>query len=144
VAGRSLRRSVLALITVVPLGAGACTPDTIDPSSSRAGDETSLSFVHMGLSVEAVLTLTAVGGTLRVTNDTGTVLDAPGITVLDARNGERVELSVEPSSRIVDGDRRTFEISIVEGTVDLGNVGLVLLRFGQDGYGAFEPEAGQA
>jgi hypothetical protein len=74
-------------------------------------------------------------GTLEVDNRSGLDLDRPDIYVVDAVDGHEIAVDVRQSAPVADGDTATFDVSLGEADVD--QIGLLVLLFGTDNYGAF-------
>jgi len=74
-------------------------------------------------------------GTLEIDNGTEHDLDPPDLYVRDAVDGHQVELDVAQSAPVPAGDRATFYVSFDE--VDIDRIGLLILLFGKDNFGAF-------
>ncbi len=75
-------------------------------------------------------------GTMTVDNGTEGDLGAPGVYVLDAIDGHRIEGEVAAAEPIAAGERATFDLTVDE-IADAGNIGLLVLMLGADNYGAF-------
>jgi len=135
------------LVALLVLGSAACEkassqPDggskTTKPTEASIGPiaTTKSEFKYQNAGLVAVLEFRGTGGTLRVENDSGFDLPAPGFYVLDARDGHEIDGTVKDSEPVPDGAKKSFQISVGEG-FDLDNVGLVILLMGEDNYGAF-------
>jgi hypothetical protein len=74
-------------------------------------------------------------GTLEVENDTDSDLEAPDVYVLDASDGHEIDGDVLASAPVAAGQTATFDVSIDRIGVD--DIGLLVLLFGADNYGAF-------
>jgi len=74
-------------------------------------------------------------GTLEVDNRSGHDLDDPDLYVLDAVDGHEIAVDVRQSAPVAAGEIATFDVSL--GEVDVDQVGLLVLLFGRDNYGAF-------
>ncbi len=87
--------------------------------------------------IEARLTIDGEGAVLTVTNDTGGRLPAPGIFVLDARDGTRTDWQVLGEGSVPEGDA---EFQVQRPPVpEAKHIGLVVLLLGGEDYGAFVP-----
>jgi hypothetical protein len=73
--------------------------------------------------------------TLEVENDSGHDLDPPGLYVEDAVDGHEIDGEVVDSAPVGAGDSATFDVTLDDITVD--DIGLLVLLFGADNYGAF-------
>jgi hypothetical protein len=74
-------------------------------------------------------------GLLEVANRSGNDLGAPDLYVLDAVDGHEIPVDVVGSAPVPAGETSTFDISL--GEIDVDQVGLLVLLFGKDNYGAF-------
>lgn len=145
------RLLALALVSLSALA--ACTGDEEPPAATSApagGTSTSAvptpaetftgasgtatySYALDGLNV--TVELDGSEGTMRVDNDTEHRLDAPDVYVLDAEDGHEVEGEVLASAPVPAGDSATFDVEL-DG-VGVEDIGLLVLLFGADNYGAF-------
>jgi hypothetical protein len=73
--------------------------------------------------------------TLEIDISTGRELPKPGFYVLDARDGHRVDGTVDGAANVPEGQTMTFDVSLPG--VEAKSVGLVVLLIGKDNYGAF-------
>lgn len=90
-------------------------------------------YVNAGLRV--VVEIDGTEGTMQVDNGTEHDLPDPDFYILDARDGTEIEGEVAEPAPIPAGQTATFDISF-EG-IDVRNIGLLVLLFGSDNYGAF-------
>jgi len=74
-------------------------------------------------------------GTLEVENDSDHDLDPPGLYVEDAVDGHEIDGEVVDSAPVAAGEAATFDVRLDGITVD--DIGLLVLLFGADNYGAF-------
>lgn len=75
-------------------------------------------------------------GTLTVKNETPRDLEGPDVYVLDAADGHEIPGEVTSSAPIPAGATVSFDVAI--GSIkDAGDIGLLVLLFGADNYGAF-------
>jgi hypothetical protein len=87
--------------------------------------------------IEARLTIEGEAATLTVDNETGGPLPRPGVYVLDARDGSRVEWTVVDARAARAG---ASEWQVQRPAVpEPKHIGLVVLVFGGEDYGAFVP-----
>jgi hypothetical protein len=107
--------------------------DPSTPSRSVRGD-----FVYVGGGIEASVTFRGFHGRLRVRNSTGELLPRPGFYVLDARDGSRIDGAVPEGRPVPNGESSTFGIRM-RRRIDPKNIGLAVLLFGGEDYGAFVP-----
>lgn len=73
-------------------------------------------------------------GTLRVENGSAHDLDPPDLYVKDAMDGHRIEVDVLSSAGVAAGETATFDVAMND--VALDDIGLLVLLFGADNYGA--------
>ena len=74
-------------------------------------------------------------GTMDVENDSDNDLEAPGLYVRDAVDGHKVDGTVLDAAPVAAGDTASFDVQLDDLTVD--EIGLLVLLFGADNYGAF-------
>ena len=74
-------------------------------------------------------------GSLEVENDSEHDLDPPGLYVEDAVDGHEIDGVVVDSAPVAAGETATFDVRLDGITVD--DIGLLVLLFGADNYGAF-------
>jgi hypothetical protein len=74
-------------------------------------------------------------GTLEVDNSSEHDLAAPDLYVLDAVDGHEIDGDVLASTPVGAGETSTFDVALDDITVD--QIGLLVLLFGADNYGAF-------
>jgi hypothetical protein len=117
-----------------PSVAGEGSPETSPPPLTSAD-----SYVFTDAAgIEARLTLDGEGAALVVRNDTAAILPKPGVFVLDARDGVRSDWTVVDSSSVARGERVEFMVER-SPVPEAKHVGLVVLSFGGEDYGAFVP-----
>jgi hypothetical protein len=142
---------VLALVSLVAFA--ACTDDGNPPAATAAtgGGPTSsagptpaetfsgapgtatYTYALDGLTV--TVELDGSEGTMLVENETEHDLDAPGLYVLDAADGHEIDGEVLASAPVPAGDSATFDVALDE--IGVEEIGLLVLLFGADNYGAF-------
>ncbi len=88
--------------------------------------------------IEARVKVEADGAVLTVVNDSGAPLPAPGLYVLDARDGTRVGWKVVEAGAVPDGARMEFHVRR-PAVPEAKHIGLMAVLFGGDDYGAFSP-----
>jgi len=136
---------VMLGFAVVTLGMAACTGDADPPADAEASPQTSPppvtstdSYVFTDAAgIEARITIEEEGALLTVENDTGGALPRPGVYVLDARDGSRVDWTVVDAASAAEGENewRVERPAVPEPK----HIGLVVLLFGGEDYGAFVP-----
>jgi hypothetical protein len=140
---RSTRAVLHALVLLILSTTAACTGEPSDATPRGSGspaptlDVGSQGFIYVAPGLEATFELDGDDGLLVVLNETGFALGRPDLYLLDARDGARVSGDVATPSRIPDGATRRFDVT-VDGAPERKHVGLVVLLFGADNYGAFE------
>lgn len=138
-----LRSSVLVTSLVALSALVACDGDTSPPptpaptTTPAVPDPGPGAYAYADFGVEATLVMDGAAGTLDVVNDGEASLDVPTPFVLDAASGERIELIVTDPEPTAAGERASFAVSFPAEPVPIG---LAVLRFGQDEYGAMTPE----
>ena len=135
---------------LVALLLGACTNnDPTPPPSSSGGSTTQPSEVPTSFAPTGDYTYENAGviasvkyapdkSTLTVTNHTGAEIPAPGIYMLDARDGHRIAGTVQDTESLATGSSQDFTVTFAQ-QVDQANVGLMILLIGHANYGAFVP-----
>lgn len=143
---RTLRAVTAALlIALLHMGGAACTgsnsdaPDPRSPSLEVAPG----AYVYLSDEIEATFELDGNAATLSVLNRTGFPLDDPGMYLLDARDGSRVDAEVIDTAPVPDGQSREFEVAI-PGAPEAKHVGLIVLLAGDADLGAFVHSEDQA
>ncbi|HET6714812.1 MAG TPA: hypothetical protein VFI59_14015 [Actinomycetota bacterium] len=136
---------VLLGLALLTLSLAACTEDGDPPAGAEESPQTSPppvtstdSYVFTDAAgIEARLTIDGEGAMLTVENDTGAALPRPGVYVLDARDGARVDwIVVDPASAPEGESEWQVERAAVP---EPKHIGLVVLLFGGEDYGAFVP-----
>jgi hypothetical protein len=144
-------RFVASLCIVVVLTAAACTGNdasSATPSGSATGasDPVTTSenvtfvpgeFEYRFNNIAATFSLDGSGGTLSVKNGSGAELGDPGMYVIGI-DDKRYEGTVTSPLAIPDGSAAEFAVTFPE-QVTKGSIGLIVLRFGGDDYGAMAP-----
>lgn len=123
-----------------PEGVASSSP-TAPPATSPPPVTSADSYVFTDAAgIEARLTLDDGGAALRVVNETGGPLPRPGVYVLDARDGARVDWTVleAKAARVGRSEWRLTRPAVPEAK----HIGLVVLLFGGEDYGAFVPPGG--
>ena len=150
---RALRPFALPVIVPALLAAlllGACTDDAPAAPDQSGGTTTTGStkestpapppgeYSYENAGVIATLKYAPDESTLHVTNHTGAEIPAPGIYMLDARDGHRIAGTVEDSAPVPTGTSKDFTVTFASQE-DQSNVGLMILLIGHANYGAFVP-----
>jgi hypothetical protein len=134
---------VYAVLSAACTGNGEESTANVGPTaSSPAAAPTSVApgtgvYVYENAGLTATLDLRAGAGTLRIDNHTGRELSPPGFYLLDARDGRRVDGTVENASGTANGATSEFDVSF--SGLEVRNIGLAVLLIGRDNYGAFVP-----
>lgn len=105
------------------------------PTAVFTGPPGSVVYRYANAGLVATLVLEGQGGTLEIDNGTGRELPKPGFYILDARDGHRIDGSVEDAAPVPDGDKKEFAVSFTR--IEDKNIGLVVLLMGPDNYGGF-------
>jgi hypothetical protein len=116
-------------------GAGSSGPSTIG-SETPVASATAYTYTRGGVS--ANLRYTSGEGVLTVTNKSGGELPAPGVYLLRADDGRRVEGRLSVADALPDGATRTYRVTFATELAPR-DVGLIVLLIGRDNYGAFIP-----
>jgi hypothetical protein len=124
----------------------ACTSDAGSPDGGEDRPRTSPppvtsadSYVYTDAAgIEARLRLEGSGASLTVRNETGGPLPEPGVYVLDARDGSRVDWRVLDAASVPDGERAEFSVER-PAVPEPKHIGLVVLLVGGEDLGAFVP-----
>ena len=104
------------------------TPVVITPGEFR--------YANAGLVV--TLTLKTNAGTMTVDNGSDHDLAKPDLYVLDGSTGKQIDGRVVDPQPIAQGAKQTFHVEFPPEVNDK-EIGLVILLFGTDNYGAFAP-----
>jgi hypothetical protein len=92
-------------------------------------------FTYENAGLKVTADIQGASGTVEVDNATDNDLGPLGLYILDAVDGHEVEVEVQGSVPVPAGQTATFPVSLGEADVD--QIGLLVLLFGQDNYGAF-------
>lgn len=147
---RVTRAMRLAVLPFLLLLAAACTggdePQApANPTEAEAAPSlipVPGGYAYRGPGLEATFELEGERGSLTVYNATGHELDAPGLYLLDARDGSRIDAEVEGAEPVPDGATDELDLTIA-GAPEAEHVGLVLLTFGEADFGSFVAAKGQ-
>lgn len=115
-----------------PTGGTGVTNDGPTPVESGSATAGTYEYVNAGLHV--TITIDGNEGTMEVENGTDRELPRPDFYILDARDGTEISGDVADPAPIPAGETGTFDVAF-EG-VEVRNIGLLILLFGSDNYGA--------
>lgn len=143
--GTSRAVTAALLLALLHPGGAACTSSngnaSVSPSPSL--DVAPGAYVYRSKGIEATFELSGGSGTLSIFNGTGFPFDDPGVYLLDARDGSRVDAEVIDTAPVPDGQTRAFEVTIPDAP-RAKHVGLIVLLEGDADLGAFFPAKDQA
>jgi hypothetical protein len=147
----------LAIALLVAVAVGACTGDgdggvatptggtggtagtgasaVTGPTPVVSGAATSGTYEYVNAGLHVTVRIEGTAGTMEVDNGSGHELEDPGFYILDARDGHEIDGVVSSPAPIADQETATFDISFQD--VEVRNIGLLVLLFGADNYGAF-------
>ena len=140
----------VVVLLLIAIALGACTGDDGDatapsgpsptsdvptPAQTFTGAPGTAVYEYANEGLLATLELDGSEGTLEVDNGSANDLDAPGVYVKDAADGHEIDGEVVASTPVAAGERATFDVALHGITVD--DIGLLVLLFGADDYGAF-------
>jgi hypothetical protein len=144
-------RRFAALALASALFLGACTGGEEDPNGEDLTGATGSQdtgptpaqtftpgvgvFTYENAGLKVTVNIEGTSGTVEVDNGTDHDLEQLDLYVLDAVDGHEIQVEVRGSTPVAAGDPATFEISLGETEVD--QIGLLVLLFGKDNYGAF-------
>jgi hypothetical protein len=92
-------------------------------------------YTYENAELEVVVDIRGSDATLHVDNGTEQDLDEPDLYVLDALDGHEIDVRVVDATPVGAGERATFDVDL--GEVEVDRIGLLVLLFGRDNYGAF-------
>ena len=150
---RTLRRPVALLVLL--LAAAACTKSSgsqpVSPGTGTVGATQTPSappttpisitpgeFRYANAGLVVTLTLKTNTGTMTVDNGSDHDLAKPDLYVLDGSTGKQIDGKVLNAQPIPQGGKQTFQVQFPPEVNDK-ELGLVILLFGPDNYGAFAP-----
>lgn len=141
-------RSTVLTLAAVAVALGACTREGGEPPTGDGSPGTSPppitsagSYVFTDAAgIEARLTLQERSASLTIANDTGEPLPRPGVFVLDARDGRRARWTVVGATPVPSGEDGRFTVER-SPLPEAKHIGLVVMTFGGEDYGAFVPPA---
>ncbi|HEU4832400.1 MAG TPA: hypothetical protein VFU18_06815 [Actinomycetota bacterium] len=141
-------RLVALLCLAIALGActggdggstGATGASTISevptPAQTFTGAPGTATYEYANEGLVVTVGLDGSDGTLEVANDSEHDLGPPGLYVEDAVDGHEIDGEVADSAPVAAGETATFDVRLDGITVD--DIGLLVLLFGADNYGAF-------
>ena len=145
----TLRRFVAPVGLLAAPGAaapatGARRVSTGTPTSSQTATETVPAsftpgeFRYQNAGLDVKLNLQGNTGTMDVDNQSGYALGKPDVYVLDGLTGKHIDGKVVDAQPIEDGATASFQVQFPP-EVTPKSLGLVILLFGSDNYGAFAP-----
>jgi hypothetical protein len=117
--------------TTQPTGSGG--PQPTQTIQSKPGE-----YTYENAGVIAILKYAPDKSTLTVTNHTGAEIPAPGVYMLDARDGHRIAGTVQNTAPVPTASSQDFTVTFASQT-EQANVGLMILLIGHANYGAFVP-----
>jgi hypothetical protein len=104
------------------------------PTPVESGSATAGTYEYVNAGLHVTITIEGNDGTMEVENGTDRELPRPDFYILDARDGTEVPGDVSDPAPISAGETVTFDVAF-EG-VEVRNIGLLILLFGRDNYGA--------
>ena len=120
---------------VTPTVTSGASPPPTDAGSTTFSPGT---FRYQNAGLQVALQLEANTGTMDVDNGSGFALGKPDLYVLDGVTGEHIDGKVLEAQPVEDGAQATFQVQFPP-EVTPKSLGLVILLFGSDNYGAFAP-----
>lgn len=120
---------------VTPTASSSASPPPTDAGSTAFSPGT---FRYQNAGLQVALQLEANTGTMDVDNGSGFALGKPDLYVLDGVTGEHIDGKVLDAQPVEDGAQATFQVQFPP-EVTPKSLGLVILLFGSDNYGAFAP-----
>jgi hypothetical protein len=111
------------------------TSEAPTPAQSFTGVPGTATYEYANEGLLVTVDLDGSDGTLEVENDSEHDLDPPGLYVEDAVDGHEIDGEVVDSAPVAAGESATFDVTLDDITVD--DIGLLVLLFGADNYGAF-------
>ncbi|HEY3213663.1 MAG TPA: hypothetical protein VGL16_10740 [Actinomycetota bacterium] len=111
------------------------TGEVPTPAESFTGAPGTATYEYANEGLLVTVDLDGSDGTLEVENDSQHDLDPPGLYVEDAVDGHEIDGEVLASAPVPAGESATFDVTLDDITVD--DIGLLVLLFGADNYGAF-------
>ena len=119
-----------------PGATGASTISEVPtPAQTFTGAPGTATYEYANEGLVVTVGLDGSDGTLEVANDSEHDLGPPGLYVEDAVDGHEIDGEVADSAPVAAGETATFDVRLDGITVD--DIGLLVLLFGADNYGAF-------
>jgi hypothetical protein len=115
-------------------GGGSTNSATPTPAQTFTGAPGTATYTYVLDDLTVTVELDGSEGTMQVENDSEQDLGAPDLSVLDAADGREIDGEVVGSTRVAAGDSATFDVRLDGVTVE--DIGLLLLRFGSEDFGA--------
>jgi hypothetical protein len=113
----------------------SATSEVPTPAQTFTGVPGTAVYEYANGALLVTLELDGSDGTLEVDNGSADDLDAPGLYVKDAVDGHEIDGEVLDSAPVAAGERATFDVTLPDVTVE--DIGLLVLLFGANDYGAF-------
>jgi hypothetical protein len=124
-------------------GDGSSAPGTTSPKPTATSTTpvviTPGEFRYANAGLVVTLELHTNVGTMVVDNGSDHDLPKPDVYVIDGTTGEQIDGKVVDAAGVAQGQTATFDVQFPAG-VDQKSLGLVILEFGSDNYGAFAPD----
>jgi hypothetical protein len=111
------------------------TSEVPTPAQTFTGAPGTATYEYANEGLLVTVDLDGSDGTLEVDNGSEHDLDPPGLYVEDAADGHEIDGEVVESAPVASGETATFDVRLDDITVD--DIGLLVLLFGADNYGAF-------
>lgn len=116
-------------------GGTGTTTGGVGPTPVTTGPAERGTYEYVNAGLRVVVEIDGTEGTMEVENGTERELEPPDFYIRDARDGTQIEGDVTEPDSIPAGGTATFAISF-QG-IEVRNIGLLVLLFGTDNYGAF-------
>jgi hypothetical protein len=111
------------------------TGEVPTPAQTFTGAPGTATYEYANEGLLVTVDLDGSDGTLEVQNGSEHDLAPPGLYVEDAADGHEIDGEVVDSAPVSAGQTATFDVRLDDITVD--DIGLLVLLFGADNYGAF-------
>ena len=116
-------------------GGTGTTTGGVGPTPVTTGPAARGTYEYVNAGLRVVVRIDGTEGEMEVDNGTERELPPPDFYILDARDGGEIEGEVAEPDSIPAGEKATFAISF-QG-IEVRTIGLLVLLFGTDNYGAF-------